>query len=133
MERRSAKGLVMVYDRAKANPDMPAVALPNEKSKQPNVPLIFVGVRPFSAQFYTHGGAIKVDDIDQCWLRVGADSAYVAIPNWEADAFVASAAAHAAISTETGKSKSIGSKPSHKVSRLYRNGGFDLFYVAPGL
>ena len=49
MERRSAKALVMVYDRAKANPDMPAAALPNEKSKQSNAPLIFVGVRPFSA------------------------------------------------------------------------------------
>jgi hypothetical protein len=57
---------------------------------------------------------------------------YIAIPTWEADAFVASAAAHAAITTETGKTESIGSKPSHKVGRLYRNGGFDLFYVASG-
>jgi 4-amino-4-deoxy-L-arabinose transferase-like glycosyltransferase len=133
MERRSAKALVMVYDRAKANPDMAAAALPTEKSKQSNAPLIFVGVRPFSAQFYTRGGAIKVDDIDQCWQRVGADIAYVAIPTWGADAFVASAAAHGAISAEAGESKGIGSKPSHKLSRLYRNGGFDLFYVAPGL
>ena len=73
-----------------------------------------------------------MDSIDQCWLRVGADSAYVAIPTWEADAFVASAAAHGAISTETGESEGIGSIPSHKVSRLYRNGSFDLFYVGPG-
>ena len=98
----------MVYDQAKVNPDsLPTTVLSNEKSKQSNAPLIFVGVRPFSAQFYTHGRAIKVDSIDQCWLRIGADSAYVAIPTPYGDAFIASAAARDAI-TEAGKTKGIG-------------------------
>jgi len=132
MERRSVKGLVMVYDQAKVNPDsLPATVLSNEQSKQSNAPLIFVGDRPFSAQFYTHGRAIKVDSIDQCWPRIGADSAYVAIPARYGDAFIASAAANGAISTEASKTTAIVSKPARRVSRLYHHGGFDLFYVAP--
>jgi hypothetical protein len=56
--------------------------------------------------------------------------AYVAIPARYGDAFIASAAANGAISTEASKTTAIVSKPAHRVSRLYHHGGFDLFYVA---
>ena len=128
MERRSLKALVMAYDQARANGGpFSATILSNGQSTQSRVPLLFVGLRPFSAQFYSHGHAIQVDSIDQCWRRIGTDPAYVAIPSRYSDALIASAAAH---ETSTESNKTEAAKPSYIVSRVYRHGNFDLFYVA---
>jgi hypothetical protein len=54
----------------------------------------------------------------------------VAIPSRYGDAFIDSAAAQGEIRTEAGKTPAIVSKPSHIVSRVYREGDFDLLYVA---
>jgi 4-amino-4-deoxy-L-arabinose transferase-like glycosyltransferase len=113
MERRSLKALVTAYDQARAT--------------QSNVPLVFVGLRPFSAQFYSHGHAIQADSIDQFWRRIGTDPAYVAIPSRYSDALIASAAAH---ETRTESNKTAAAKPSYIVNRVYRHGNYDLFYVA---
>jgi hypothetical protein len=88
---------------------------------------VFVGPRPFSAQFYSQGHAIRVDSVDQCWRRIGTDPAYVAIPSRYSDALIASAAAH---EKGTESNKTAAAKPSNIVSRVYRHGNFDLFYVA---
>jgi len=128
MERRSLKALVTAYDQARADGgSFSATALPKGQSPQSNVPLVFVGPRPFSAQFYSQGHAIRVDSIDQCWRRIGTDPAYVAIPSRYSDALIASAAAH---EKGTESNKTAAAKPSNIVSRVYRHGNFDLFYVA---
>jgi hypothetical protein len=130
MDRRSVKALVMAYDHASVNEgSLSATFLSNGQSTQSNVPLIFIGVRPFSAQFYSHGHAIQVDNFDQCWLRIGADAAYVVIPSRYGDAFIASAAAPGRIGKASSKTIAV-SNPTHIVSRVYHYGNLDLFYVA---
>jgi 4-amino-4-deoxy-L-arabinose transferase-like glycosyltransferase len=127
MERRSLKALVTAYDQARARGgSFSATVLPKGQSPQSNVPLVFVGPRPFSAQFYSHGHAIQVDSIDQCWRRIGAGPAYVAIPSRYSDALITGAAAHQG----TDSNKTEAAKRSYTVSRVYRHGNFDLFYVA---
>jgi 4-amino-4-deoxy-L-arabinose transferase-like glycosyltransferase len=128
MERRSLKALVAAYDQARANGgSFSAAGLSKGQSPPPDVPLVFVGPRPFSAQFYTHGHAIQVDSIDQCWQRIGTDPAYVAIPSRYSDALIAGAAAY---ETRPESSKAAAARPSYVVNRVYRHGNFDLFYVS---
>jgi len=117
IERKSVKELVAVY---KAHDSSITSAPSDQQSHRTDTPLIFVGPRPFSAEFYSGGRATKADSVDQSWQRIGAGSAYVVTRTAAGDAFSAGGTAR----TETDQSPP-------RVHRLYRHAGFDLYYIAP--
>ena len=109
---------------------LPAANAPGAELTSSDAPLIFIWARPFSAQFYSHGQAIKVATDDEAWRRIGAGAAYVATHS--GDAFIASAAKH----SETGEVSSKASEAAgvsallRRVARMGHYGDFDLLFVA---
>ena len=79
MQQKSVKAMLAVYDQARAQhmPVRPSNS-PGPELTPSDAPLIFIRFRPFSAQFYSHGQAIKVADNAEGWRRIGAGAAYVA-------------------------------------------------------
>jgi hypothetical protein len=129
MQHKSVKSMLAVYDQAREHPlPIPAANAPNATLTLSNAPLIFVGVRPFSAEFYSRGEAIRVSNEAEGWRRVGTGAAYVATRF--GDLFIAGAAPD----TRTGGSPIAGaaqpSTPARQVARIGHYGDFDLLFVA---
>jgi hypothetical protein len=111
LERKTLKPLLEAYDRARTQgPAATASALPAD------VPLIFVQVRPFSAEFYSRGRAVKVADANVAWQRIADGPAYVVVR--DSLGFIASAPARGgAASNQT------------SVTRLGQYGDYHLLFV----
>jgi phage tail tape-measure protein len=93
-------------------------------------PLIFIGVRPFSAQFYSHGQAIKVVSSEQAWRRIGVGAGYVA--TFSGDLFIASAAELSKTgepASEASAAAGVSALP-RRVARMGHYGHYDLLFVA---
>jgi len=127
IEYKSVKPLVTAYDQARTpGASSPAAASSTAEPAQSDAPLIFIGGRPFSAEFYSRGRAIQVHTFDQCWQHIGTHAAYVAVPVQEGDAFIASEAQH----SESITSLREADKSVRFVGRVGHYGDFDLFFVA---
>jgi len=131
MQRKSLKTMLAAYDQARARPaPLPAANAPGVELTTTDGPLIFIWARPFSAQFYSHGQAIKMASDDEAWRRIGSSAAYVAT-HW-GDAFIAGAAEHSetgGVSSEASKAAGV-SVPPRRVAHMGRYGEFDLLFVA---
>ena len=120
MEHKSVKSMLTVYDQVRTHPVPIATSnAPNGTLTPSDAPLIFVVFRPFSAQFYSHGQAIRVASEEEGWRRIGASAAYVATRT--GDKFVA----------EDPESSGGGvTGPARHVVRLGHYGEFDLLFIA---
>ncbi len=118
MQHKSVKRMLAVYDRVRTHPaPIAASNAPNGTLTPSDAPLIFVGFRPFSAQFYSHGKAIRVASEEEGWRRIGAGAAYVATRT--GDQFTAE------------DPESVGAAiPARHVARLGHYGEFDLLFIA---
>ena len=133
MQRKSVKSMLAAYDQAKAHPQpVPVVNAPDATLTSSNAPLIFIGFRPFSAQFYSHGEAIRVINDEEGWRRIGAGAAYVATR--VGDLFIANAPSSAGTGDEVGVAGGGSSRQSaqaaRQVARVGRYGEFDFLFVA---
>jgi 4-amino-4-deoxy-L-arabinose transferase-like glycosyltransferase len=135
MQRKSVKIMLAAYDQARAHSvPIPAANVPDVTLTPSDAPLIFISFRPFSAQFYSRGGAIKVINDEEGWRRIGAGAAYVATR--AGDVFLAHAPSNAgAVGASGSRSASaLQSGPTRQsaraVARLGRYGEYDLFFVA---
>ena len=127
MEHKSVKTLVASYNQAIATPS--ASDSPSSNPAQSSAPLIFLWFRPFSAQFYSHGRAVKVASVEECWERIGVGAAYVA--TFSGDAFMADAASNGAgaLSGKAGALSTAGNA-ARVVTRIGHYGDYDLLFVA---
>jgi 4-amino-4-deoxy-L-arabinose transferase-like glycosyltransferase len=119
MQHKSVKNMLAAYDQTRSHP-VPIAAL-NAKDgtlTPSDAPLIFVAFRPFSAEFYSHGEAIRVTSEAEGWRRIGTGAAYVATRT--GDKFVA----------EEPESTADKTAPARQVARLGHYGEFDLLFVA---
>lgn len=131
MEYKSVKAMLAVYDHARAQRmRVPAANSPGSELTLSDAPLFFIWARPFSAQFYSRGQAIKVATEDEVLRRIGAGAAHVATPS--GDALIASVAKQG----RTGEAPSTASAangvsaPLRRVARIGRYGDFDLMFAA---
>jgi 4-amino-4-deoxy-L-arabinose transferase-like glycosyltransferase len=128
MEHKSVKTMLAVYDQLRAHPlPIPAVNAPDVTLTSSDAPLIFVAFRPFSAQFYSHGGAIRVTNEAEGWRRVGAGAAYVATVS--GDLFITEAPSDTGTGNRVGTAKRS-SAPARQVARVGHYGNYDLLFVA---
>jgi 4-amino-4-deoxy-L-arabinose transferase-like glycosyltransferase len=111
LEEKTVKAMIAAYDQDRTR----RAAVPDAQSPSSRVPLIFVGFRPFSGEFYSRGQAIKVADEEEGWRRIGSNAAYVATRS--GDYFMVSAARQG--------------KAADAITRVGRYGEYDLFFVAP--
>jgi hypothetical protein len=110
MQHKSVKTMLAAYDQARAHPvPIPAMTAPDVTLTPSDAPLIFIAIRPFSAEFYSRGKAITVINDEEGWRRIGAGAAYVATR--VGDIFIARASAR-------------------HVARIGHYGQYDLFFVA---
>ena len=135
MEHKSVKALLAAYDRATGRGlASPAAQSSGAGAAPTRAPLIFVWSRPFSAQFYSRGEAIKVTREAQAWRRIGAGAGYVA--TLSGDEFIANAAEYNKVGDapgETGGERGADAAAvalPRTVTRLGRYGDFDLLFVA---
>jgi 4-amino-4-deoxy-L-arabinose transferase-like glycosyltransferase len=131
MEQKSVKTMVAAYDQARARPaPLPAANAPGVDLTPSDGPLIFIWARPFSAQFYSHGQAIKVVTNEQAWRRIGAGAGYVA--TFSGDSFIASAAKRSKTDEPASEASAAAgvSAPPRRVARMGRYGDYDLLFVA---
>jgi hypothetical protein len=131
MEYKSVKAMLAVYDHARAQRmRVPAANSPGAELTLSDAPLFFIWARPFSAQFYSHGQAIKVVTEDEVWRRIGAGAAYVATPS--GDALIASVAKQGRTGevSSTASAATGVSAPPRRVARIGRYGDFDLMFAA---
>jgi 4-amino-4-deoxy-L-arabinose transferase-like glycosyltransferase len=133
MEYKSVKAMVAAYDQARTQGrPVPAVNSPGAELTPSDAPLIFIGARPFSAQFYSRGQAIKVASDAEAWRRIGSGAAYVATRS--AEAFIgANAAKPEEAAGAASRAAPAGGRgaPPRRVARLGHYGDFDLLFVAP--
>ena len=79
MQQKSVKTMLAAYDQARAHPiSIAALNAPDVMLTPSDAPLIFIAFRPFSAEFYSRGEAIRVINDEEGWRRIGAGAAYVA-------------------------------------------------------
>lgn len=95
VDRMTARPLVLAYERQRAL----------------GQPLIFVGRRPFSAAFYSHGEAAQVRDVDELWQRLGPSGGFVAV--------------------NAGGAAILDGASMQRAARVGQFGAYDLLYVAP--
>lgn len=95
VDRVTAKPLVLAYERQRAI----------------GQPLIFVGHRPFSAAFYSHGEAAEVRDVDELRQKLGPSGGFVAV--------------------NTGGAGILDGESMQRVARVGQFGAYDLVYAAP--
>jgi hypothetical protein len=133
MQRKSVKSMLAAYDQARAHPiAIPAANAPDVTLTPSDAPLIFISFRPFSAEFYSRGDAIRVINDEEGWRRIGAGAAYVATR--VGDPFIAHAPSNAGGSSGDVGASSGSSAPARQsvrpVARIGRYGEYDLFFVA---
>lgn len=51
-----------------------------EQQRAPGQALVFIGKRPASAMFYSHGKAMLTKDIDTLWPHIGSPGGFIAVP-----------------------------------------------------
>jgi 4-amino-4-deoxy-L-arabinose transferase-like glycosyltransferase len=122
MEHKSVKALLEAYDQDRS-------AEPSSSAAHKGETLIFfVWFRPFSAEFYSHGRAIKVNDDNEVWRRIGTSSAYVA--TFSGDAFIRSASSQKRqVMASPQTSLASVATSGRPVERLGHYGDFDLLFV----
>ena len=120
MQHKSVKDMLAAYDQARIHPAPIAALNAKDGTLTPsNAPIIFVAFRPFSAEFYSHGKAIRVASEAEGWRRIGAGAAFVATRT--GDQFVAEAPESAGAGNAA---------PARQVARLGHYGEFDLLFIA---
>jgi 4-amino-4-deoxy-L-arabinose transferase-like glycosyltransferase len=118
MEHKSVKSMLKAYEHAKVHATLVVGSnAPNETRTPSDAPLIFVAFRPFSAEFYSHGEAIRVASEADGWHRIGAGAAYVATRT--GDQFIAEDPSRAGIGAT-----------ARQVQRLGHFGEYDLLFIA---
>jgi len=135
MQHKSVKAMLAAYNQARAHPvPVPAVNAPDVMLTPSGAPLIFISFRPFSAEFYSRGEAIRVINDEEGWRRIGAGAAYVATR--VGDLFIAHAPSSAGAGNSTGEVGAISgsSAPARQsarpVAHIGHYGQYDLFFVA---
>jgi 4-amino-4-deoxy-L-arabinose transferase-like glycosyltransferase len=139
MQRKSVKTMLAVYDQARAHPvPIPAANAPDVTLTPSDAPLIFISFRPFSAEFYSRGEAIRVINDEEGWRRIGAGAAYVATR--VGDLFITHAPSNVGDGSGDVGAGSGSSAPAREsaparqsvrpVARIGRYGEYDLFFVA---
>jgi hypothetical protein len=133
MQRKSVKTMLAAYDQARAHSvPIAAANAPAVTLTPSDAPLIFISFRPFSAEFYSRGEAIRVINDEEGWRRIGAGAAYVATR--VGDLFIAHAPSNAGDGlgdVDAGSGSSAPARQSVRpVARIGRYGEYDLFFVA---
>lgn len=133
MQRKSVKAMLAVYDQARAHPiPIPAANMPDVTLTPSDAPLIFISFRPFSAEFYSRGEAIRVSNDEEGWRRIGGGAAYVATR--VGNLFIAHAPSKAGDGSGGVGASSGSSAPARQsvrpVAHIGRYGEYDLFFVA---
>jgi 4-amino-4-deoxy-L-arabinose transferase-like glycosyltransferase len=139
MQRKSVKTMLAAYDQARLHPmPIPAANVPDTTLTPSDAPLIFISFRPFSAEFYSRGEAVRVINDEEGWRRIGAGAAYVATRVGEL--FIAQAPSNAGAGSGDVGASSGSSVPARQsasvrqsvrpVARIGRYGEYDLFFVA---
>jgi 4-amino-4-deoxy-L-arabinose transferase-like glycosyltransferase len=133
MQRKSVKTMLAAYDQTRAHPvPIAAANAPAVTLTPSDAPLIFISFRPFSAEFYSRGEAIRVINDEEGWRRIGAGAAYVATR--VGDLFIAHAPSNAGDGLGDVGAGSGSSAPARQsvrpVARIGRYGEYDLFFVA---
>jgi 4-amino-4-deoxy-L-arabinose transferase-like glycosyltransferase len=129
MQRKSVKTMLAAYDQARAHPiAIPAANAPDVTLTPTDAPLIFISFRPFSAEFYSRGEAIRVINDEEGWRRIGAGAAYVATR--VGDLFIAHAPSNAGDVGVSSGSSAPARQSVRPVARIGRYGEYDLFFVA---
>src|SRR5262249_42417146 len=96
-----------------------------------DAPLIFIGFRPFSAEFYSHGQAVVVINDEAGWRRIGAGPASVATR--VSSLFLYGAPSDTGTGDGSGKvgASSVPVRQSKRpVTRIGHYGPYDLLFVA---
>jgi 4-amino-4-deoxy-L-arabinose transferase-like glycosyltransferase len=118
MQFKSVQTMLAVYDQTRTRPVPIAASNAKDGTLTPtDAPLIFIAFRPFSAEFYSNGKAVRVTSEAEGWQRIGAGAAYVATRT--GDQF---------INEEPPNIGGVGGK--RKVARLGHYGEFDLLFIA---
>ena len=102
---------------------IPAENAPDVTLTPSDAPLIFISFRPFSAEFYSRGEAIRVINDEEGWHRIGVGAAYVATR--VGDLFITHAPSNAGDGPSAAARQSV-----RPVARIGRYGEYDLFFVA---